>query len=295
MAFPARVIRNSPVPAATVEAVLGIANAHGVRCMEPAVIADGYNLLIHLQPAPVVAKVVTRRAILRDPPLPWLERELAVSSYLAAHGAPVVPPSDELPPGPHSADGHAVAFFRYVRPEPARTLEPATAGRMLGELHDALERFPGALPVMGAPRNDIEQGIHRLRETNAVRPADLEVLRRTRDRVADLLDQPAGPVRPLHGDAHLCNLMPTRDGFLWHDFEDTCAGPVEWDLAGLTLAATAALAGYPGVPRETKLAAYCTIRVLHGAVCLLAMPPVYTEHDRMARLLLDHLGQAVIR
>ena len=38
----------------------------------------------------------------------------------------------------------------------------------------------------------------------------------------------------LHGDAGLGNLMLTEGGWLWHDFEDTCTGPVAWDLAALT-------------------------------------------------------------
>ena len=38
----------------------------------------------------------------------------------------------------------------------------------------------------------------------------------------------------LHGDAGGGNLMATDQGWLWHDFEDTCSGPVAWDLAAST-------------------------------------------------------------
>ena len=48
------------------------------------------------------------------------------------------------------------------------------------------------------------------------------------------------PIQPLHGDAHLNNVLNGR-GPLWNDWEDTCLGPVGWDAACLTLhAATAA-------------------------------------------------------
>jgi hypothetical protein len=39
--------------------------------------------------------------------------------------------------------------------------------------------------------------------------------------------------RPLHGDAHFRNILWSRDGPLWSDLENVCAGPVEYDLAAL--------------------------------------------------------------
>lgn len=41
------------------------------------------------------------------------------------------------------------------------------------------------------------------------------------------------PQQPLHGDAHAGNLMNTTRGLLWTDWEDTFAGPVEWDVASI--------------------------------------------------------------
>jgi thiamine kinase-like enzyme len=41
------------------------------------------------------------------------------------------------------------------------------------------------------------------------------------------------PHQPLHGDAHMGNLMNTTIGLLWTDWEDTFSGPVEWDLASV--------------------------------------------------------------
>jgi Ser/Thr protein kinase RdoA (MazF antagonist) len=35
----------------------------------------------------------------------------------------------------------------------------------------------------------------------------------------------------LHGDAGAGNLMRTAAGWVWHDFEDVCTGPLAWDLA----------------------------------------------------------------
>lgn len=65
-------------------------------------IGAGSNALVHLKPAPVVARVMTATAVLHDDVELWLTRELAVGSYLADL---VVPPTDLLPPGPHERDG----------------------------------------------------------------------------------------------------------------------------------------------------------------------------------------------
>jgi aminoglycoside phosphotransferase (APT) family kinase protein len=43
------------------------------------------------------------------------------------------------------------------------------------------------------------------------------------------------PIRPLHGDAHLNNVINTAAGPLWNDWEDTCLGPLGWDAACLKL------------------------------------------------------------
>ena len=79
---------------------------------------------------------------------------------------------------------------------------------------------------------------------------------RDRDRAApahqDLhatLGRLRSPIRPLHGDAHLNNVLNGPDGPLWNDWEDTSLGPLGWDAACL-------LAGRDGGERaEAALAA----------------------------------------
>ena len=55
-----------------------------------------------------------------------------------------------------------------------------------------------------------------------------------RERIASSLDiLGAMPAQPLHGDAHMGNLMNTTRGLLLTDWEDCFSGPVEWDVASL--------------------------------------------------------------
>ena len=70
--------------------------------------------------------------------------------------------------------------------------------------------------------------------------------RRDIDRLSSELDEltPAVfesslPAQALHGDVSIGNLLRTDGGLVWNDFEDVCAGPVEWDVAGLVESARA--------------------------------------------------------
>jgi thiamine kinase-like enzyme len=57
---------------------------------------------------------------------------------------------------------------------------------------------------------------------------DIDGMRAVRDLLAA---QPLPPLRPIHGDSHFNNILWTPDGPRWTDFENLCAGPVEFDLA----------------------------------------------------------------
>ena len=96
-------------PAGTpLAAVRALGAQHGLPTGFPVVLLDGSNLLVHLAPAPVVIRVATFTAFIRHDPLPWLQREVSLATYLADAGASVVPPSGEIAPGPHLLDAGAV-------------------------------------------------------------------------------------------------------------------------------------------------------------------------------------------
>jgi Ser/Thr protein kinase RdoA (MazF antagonist) len=183
---------------------------------------------------------------MRPEPDVWLRREVDIATFLAGRGAPVVPPSAELPPGPHEHDGLFVSFWRFVDPNEGRPLDVAEAGRSLRELHAALRDFPGELPWLVPALEDVGHGLALLEKRGALADADLAMLRAEHAGLRAVLE--AGGGQALHGDAHVENLLPTPDGPLWSDFEDTCRGPIAWDLT--------CLAGSSAFVREEALAAY---------------------------------------
>ena len=210
-------------------AALNAARRHGLPVDSPIVLRDLTNVLVHLAPAPVVARVPVTLARLRPPE--WFAEEVQLAQFLAAEGAPVAPPSDEVDPGPHDQDGFAITFWRWIDQDPARA-DPVAAGWSLRELHAVLERYPGELPTCD-----------RLGEVRSLLASlDLDELLELAGRLEPL----AG--RPIHGDAHLSNMLWSPEGPLWTDLENACRGPVEYDLACLR---------YRGLPEaETAIAAY---------------------------------------
>ena len=200
-----------------VDAALAVAEAHGVRCEKPIVLGEAWHVLVHLWPSPVVARV-TSGAPGVDPD--DVQRELAVARHAARAGAPVVQPSDLLPPGPHSHEGHTLVFWRYLVED--GKLDATAAGRGLHTIHASLADYDGELPRAG-----------RAEEVRAM----LEPFAPSDD--AELLCELASRELPeeqaLHGDAHLFNCIQTRAGPVWHDLETACRGPREYDLAALVL------------------------------------------------------------
>jgi Ser/Thr protein kinase RdoA (MazF antagonist) len=254
---------------AAVRAAVTVAARFTINSTQPVVLADGANIIVYLRPAPVVAKVAASTPEVRPRVQDWLQRELDVSAFLAAEGAPVVPPSPEVPATTHHGNGHVMSFWRYLPPaDPSRPLRPdeETIGSMLRDLHAVLRRYPRALPEL-ASLQDIPAFLARpqARINDKGKAALAAAYQRLTAQLTHTNDQQA-----LHGDAGAGNLMATDQGWLWHDFEDTCSGPVAWDLAASTSSrqqdGPRVLAAYRDPVDPTELAVCEQLRWLHLTV-----------------------------
>jgi hypothetical protein len=260
-----------------VAAAVDVARAHGIRVDEPVVLHDLFSVRVHLRPAPVVARIPTWVARLRAD-AGGLARELDVARHLARAGAPVVPPSPELPPGPHDRDGFTISYWTYRPADPDRPAATAAdCAAMLPELHAALRGYPGELPALG-PLLDLPGWLDQLDAVDHVVPAsDRDRLHAAVERLTPLL-QPDATDQPLHGDVHAGNLIVTRDGPLWNDFEEVCRGPVEWDLA--TVGDEEAVAGLAHDP--ARLVGCRQLRSTQIALLLLLLRPVFADEPGWA-------------
>lgn len=206
---------------------MAVAAAHGVICTDPVVLQDGSNVLVHLRPAPVVARIAARTALVRPSVVDHFGRDLAVSAFLDSRGVPVVTPSAELPAGPHVADGFVLSFSTYVPHDPDVELTRPEVLKMLPELHAELRLYEGDLPARG-PLDDVENTLAHL---ESIGVPELQPFRERHEELLALWDAHYNDVQPLHGDPHYGNVLMTSSGPVWNDFEDTWRGPVAWDLA----------------------------------------------------------------
>jgi hypothetical protein len=253
-------------------AVIAVAAEQGLRSAEPTILRDRGNLLVHLAPAPVVARAATltgTRRVGED----WLRREVAVASFLARAGAPVVAPSAEIDPGPHTHEGISLSFWDYVE-ETGAPLDAAEAGRCLRVCHEVLAGYEGELEPLGT----LSEAERWLEELAAEGRIDKDSMVRLRDDAAETRQRIGAlglPMQAVHGDAHLDNAINTAAGPLWNDWEDTCLAPPALDLGCMQAAASvwgddpepvaAALAAYGEVDPEA-LAVFVAARRFQGTL-----------------------------
>jgi hypothetical protein len=215
-----------------VEAAVAVAAAHGLALGEAIVIYSGSNVLVHLGPVPVVARVMTGTIALHDDPRRWLEREISVLEFLAPGGLAVAP-SPLVAPGPHHHDGLWMTFSEWIPDvEPTTGLDdPRRLGRALRDLHDELRPFDGELGGLRALREDIERLLGQLQPADAREADAISSLQVRLDALRDVVFESTLPTQALHGDVSLTNLLRTPRRLVWNDFEDTFRGPVHWDVA----------------------------------------------------------------
>jgi aminoglycoside phosphotransferase (APT) family kinase protein len=202
---------------------------HGLRAANPVVVQETNNVVVWLRPHEVIAKVgagLDRAEALR--------REYHVARALAELGAPVAQPLPATRPVVDVATGLTVTFWHRLEEDRMLTPDAKTLGSSLRELHGLLAKCTIELPDF---REELWRARRALDDESAVAalpPADREFLWEVFDTLMPDLEARQFRRRPLHGEPHDGNRLLTPDGVRWIDFERTCLGPLEWDLAFLS-------------------------------------------------------------
>lgn len=181
----------------------------------------GENALFRLASVPVVVRVARGEEW-----LPKAHKEVAVSRWLIGEGFPATRAVEDLEQ-PLLVDGHPVTFWHLIV-EGDRKATYGELGGILRDLHSMT--VPAGLDLPAYEPFDKSA----LRLERAQIPADdkaflLKRERELRDKFAELrFESPKGPV---HGDAHVQNLMVNDRGqVILIDFEFFCFDHPEWDL-----------------------------------------------------------------
>lgn len=262
---------NASVVGRAVAAAVAVATEQGLRVADAIPVGTGSNVIVHLRPSPIVARVMCGTVVLHPDPHAWLTREIDVGAFLAERMTSVVAPTKEIDPGPYVSGNRWMSFWEHVevRKTPLEALE---IGRALRTLHDALAEYRGPLPPRSAVLDEIDWLLNALSGDDGVSELSAES-----DRLAEVIleHEHATDQQPLHGDASLSNLLATSSGPRWNDFEDVCVGTVEWDVAGVLSDARAAhgdafsaevLAAYGGDCDQAALERVDQVHALYGVL-----------------------------
>lgn len=210
----------------TVESALAVAeDACRMAGFDPegaTLIRLGENALFRLQSDPVVVRVSRTMRYWSN-----VQKEVRVSTWLTSSRFPAASVIKETTQ-PLEVSGHPVTFWRFIEGAPAMREDVATLGRLLKRLHQ-LE----APLTLQLPPQDVFARIEPRIEHSAVPASDKAVLiARCHElrQVVELLDFPLNR-SPVHGDAHIKNVMISPAGPVLIDFENFAAGQPEWDLS----------------------------------------------------------------
>ncbi|MGG6284735.1 phosphotransferase enzyme family protein [Leptolyngbya sp. AN03gr2] len=266
-----------------------VATRQGLKFEQAIVLQNFSNVIIHLAPISVVARVSTTTGTIRTGDA-WFAREVAISKYLTAASAPIIPLSSELEAGPHHHLGLVLSFWQFVQilDEP---FDPHEAGQALRHCHEVLKEFSGELPVL-ALILEAQQLLDRLIAESEFTTEDAEMLLRISERLEPRLRQ--FPMQPIHGDPHSGNVLNTTRSVLWTDWEDVMIGPIEWDLASLVAApyvfgtdrdkVEMALDGYGRSYNPEALALCIEARTLVALVWTIILHRQHPDRSRQARI-----------
>ncbi|MFJ3337962.1 phosphotransferase enzyme family protein [Streptomyces sp. NPDC086766] len=239
----------SMVPRATAAAV-STASSLGLTADDVIVLHDSNKLTLRLLPCDVLARVAPVAHQVA-------QFEVDIAQRLAASGCPVAALDPRVEPRVHERDGFVVTLWTYYEPATPREVSPADYAHALERLHAGMRKLDVPTPRFTERVEQAQDLVTNRDRTPALADADRELLGDTLRTLGRAIGERGGAEQLLHGEPHPGNVLMTKDGLLFIDFETCCRGPVEFDLAH---APEEVSEHYPGVDQD--LLRECRILVL---------------------------------
>ena len=127
-----------------------------------------------------------------------------------------------MEPRVYERDGFAVTLWTYYEPVPSRELPPADYAHALERLHAGMRQIDVTTPHFMDRVADTQQDVASRDVTPELADADRELLANTlRSLRRSIVDRGAAE-QLLHGEPHPWNVLSTKNGPLFIDFENCC-------------------------------------------------------------------------
>jgi aminoglycoside phosphotransferase (APT) family kinase protein len=239
----------SEVPRAVV-AAMSVASSLDLTAVDAVVLHDSNKLTLRLLPCDVLARVA--------PVADQVARfEVELAQRLAGSGCPVAALEPRVDPRVYERDGFVVTLWTYYEPAAPGEVSPAGYASALERLHAGLRKLDVPAPHFTDRVERAQQLVANRDRTPALGHADRELLDGTLRSLRRVIGEHRGAEQLLHGEPHPGNVLATKNGLMFIDFETCCRGPVEFDLAH---APEEVSEHYPGVDQD--LLRECRILVL---------------------------------
>jgi Ser/Thr protein kinase RdoA (MazF antagonist) len=211
-----------------VAAAMSTASAVGLAVDNAVVLNDSNRLVVRLTPCDIVARVtpVTHHAGHHMS----AEREVELVKWLAQTGSPVATLDVRVEPRVFVRDGFKISMWTYFEPMESRLLPPAGYAQALERLHAGLRQIDFTPPHVMDRVDAVQRDVASRDITPDLADADRAVLASALRDLKKSIVSCRQPGQLLHGEPHLGNVLNTKNGPLFMDFENTAYGPVEYDL-----------------------------------------------------------------
>ncbi|MDT7765187.1 MAG: hypothetical protein QOC63_4607 [Mycobacterium sp.] len=208
-----------------VAAAMSTASELDLAVDDAIVLSDSNRLVIRLTPCDTVARVTPMTHFASA------EREVELVRRLAQMDSPVAPLDPRVEPRVFVHDGFKIAMWAYFEPVQSRMLPPAEYAQALARLHAGLRRIEVTTPHFMDRVAATQRDVASRDVTPDLADTDRALLANTLHDLGRSIVNRCGAEQLLHGEPHPFNILNTKNGPLFIDFENTARGPVEYDLA----------------------------------------------------------------
>ncbi|MBO0730997.1 MAG: aminoglycoside phosphotransferase family protein [Acidimicrobiaceae bacterium] len=214
------------------------------------VLHNSNRLAVHLLPCDVLARVAPAAH-------QSAQFEIELAQRLAETQSPVAALEPRVKPHAYQRDGFVVTLWTYYEPTTPGEASPADYANALERLHAGMRKLDVSVPHFTDRVEQAQQLVASHSRTPALSDVDRELLDHTLRTLRREIGRRGGAEQILHGEPHPGNVLITKNGLLFIDFETCCRGPVEFDLAH---APEEVSNHYPGVDQDLLRA--CRILML---------------------------------
>ena len=222
-------------------AAMSAAVALGLAVDDALVLSSSNRMVVRLMPCNVVARVA---------PIGYRvfsaaegEREIEIVRRLTETDCPAAGLEPRVAPRVYIRDGFEIGMWTYYEPVESGHLSPSAYAHALERLHQTMRQVDVRTPHFADRLADVQRWVAHRDDTPLLPDEDGDLLVHILASLRRSIVERGAAEQLLHGEPHPWNVLDTKQGPLFIDFENCVRGPVEFDLAWLPKEASERYAG----------------------------------------------------